>query len=134
MFTMTVSTHLMFQNGKAEAALDLYRSVFPGFSVTSVDKYGPENDASGQIKIAEIDFDGHQLIVIDSPVEHKFDFTPSVSLFVNFDNIADMEHAFERLAVDGSIMMPLDNYGFSARFGWLSDAFGVSWQLNLPTI
>jgi len=123
----------MFQNGKAEAALDLYRSVFPGFSVTSVDKYGPEDNASGQIKSAEIDFDGHRLIVIDSPVQHQFDFTPSVSLFVNFNNTADLERAFERLAVDGSIMMPLDDYGFSSRFGWLSDAFGVSWQLNLPT-
>jgi predicted 3-demethylubiquinone-9 3-methyltransferase (glyoxalase superfamily) len=29
-------------------------------------------------------------------------------------------------------MMPLDNYGFSRRFGWLGDRFGVSWQLNLP--
>lgn len=133
MLPMTVSTHLMFQNGKAEAALDLYRSVFPGFSVTSVDKYGPENNASGLIKIAEINFDGHQLIIIDSPIQHKFDFTPSVSLFVNFDNITDLERVFERLAVNGSIMMPLDDYGFSERFGWLSDVFGVSWQLNLPT-
>jgi predicted 3-demethylubiquinone-9 3-methyltransferase (glyoxalase superfamily) len=32
----------------------------------------------------------------------------------------------------GSAMMPLDNYGFSRRFGWLADRFGVSWQLNLP--
>ena len=28
--------------------------------------------------------------------------------------------------------MPLDNYGFSARFGWCSDRFGVSWQLQSP--
>ena len=31
----------------------------------------------------------------------------------------------------GQILMPLDNYGFSQRFGWLNDRFGVSWQLNL---
>ena len=36
------------------------------------------------------------------------------------------------LIEDGSAMMPLDNYGFSRRFGWLADRFGVSWQLNLP--
>ncbi len=28
--------------------------------------------------------------------------------------------------------MPLDNYGFSRKFGWLADKFGVSWQLNFP--
>lgn len=31
----------------------------------------------------------------------------------------------------GSELMPLDNYGFSQRFGWLNDKYGVSWQLNL---
>lgn len=31
----------------------------------------------------------------------------------------------------GEVLMPLDDYGFSTRFGWLNDRFGVSWQLNL---
>jgi predicted 3-demethylubiquinone-9 3-methyltransferase (glyoxalase superfamily) len=30
-------------------------------------------------------------------------------------------------------VMPFDNYGFSQKFGWVSDRFGVSWQLNLPS-
>ncbi|CAM5407966.1 hypothetical protein MAUB1S_06937 [Mycolicibacterium aubagnense] len=30
------------------------------------------------------------------------------------------------------MLMPLDNYGFSRRFAWLNDRFGVSWQINLP--
>jgi len=35
------------------------------------------------------------------------------------------------LAEGGRVLMPLNNYGFSQRFGWLADRFGVSWQLNL---
>jgi predicted 3-demethylubiquinone-9 3-methyltransferase (glyoxalase superfamily) len=122
----------MFQGGKAQAALDLYISVFPGFTVVSMDKYGPDEDTPGLIKIAKIDFDGHSLIVVDSPIPHGFEFTPSVSLFVDFDEAADLNRAFERLADGGDVKMPLGDYGFSPRFGWLTDEFGVSWQLNLP--
>ncbi|MBT2482403.1 VOC family protein [Streptomyces sp. ISL-94] len=36
------------------------------------------------------------------------------------------------LAEQGAELMPRGSYGFSARFGWVNDRFGVSWQLNLP--
>ena len=39
---------------------------------------------------------------------------------------------FAILSNGGHTLMPLANYGFSRRFGWLNDRFGVSWQLNLP--
>jgi predicted 3-demethylubiquinone-9 3-methyltransferase (glyoxalase superfamily) len=128
---MSVSTHLMFQGGKAQAAVDLYASVFPGFTVVSVEKYGPGDPTPGLIKIAKINFHGHPLIIIDSPVPHKFDFTPSMSLFVDFDQTADLDRTFNKLAAGGEVKMPLGDYGFSPRFGWLTDVFGVSWQLNL---
>ena len=127
-----VCTHLMFQDGKAQAAINLYKSVFPSFTVVSIEKYWPDDDTPGLIKIAKIHFDEHPLIVIDSPIPHSFGFTPSMSLSVDFDEAADLDRAFERLADGGDVMMPLADYGFSPRFGWLTDKFGVSWQLNLP--
>ena len=48
------------------------------------------------------------------------------------DSEEALEAVFAQLSEGGKIMMPLDDYGFSKRFGWLSDRFGVSWQLNLP--
>jgi predicted 3-demethylubiquinone-9 3-methyltransferase (glyoxalase superfamily) len=67
------------------------------------------------------------------PIKHGFSFTPSCSTFVAFDSTAELERVFGRLSQGGQVLMPVDNYGFSQRFGWLNDRFGVSWQLNLPS-
>ncbi len=74
-----VATHLMFQ-GSASSAMELYRSVFPGFRVQRIDRYGAGDPGP------------------EGTVGHVF--------------------------------MPLGDYGFSKRFGWCADRFGVSWQLN----
>ena len=127
-----VSTHLMFE-GAAGEAIELYRSTFPDFSVTAVEKYqAGESGQPGTIKQARATFGGHRLILIDSPISHDFGFTPSVSLFVEFEQGSELDRAFDALADGGSVLMPLDDYGFSVRFGWVTDRFGVSWQLNLP--
>ena len=69
---------------------------------------------------------------IDSFVEHAFTFTPSMSLFVDCDDRAQLDRAFERLSEQGKVLMPPAAYGFSTWFAWVQDRFGVSWQLNLP--
>ena len=61
-----------------------------------------------------------------------FTFTPSVSLFVDCADEEEFDRAFGTLSEGGSVLMPPDNYGFSTKFVWLNDRFGVSWQLNLP--
>jgi predicted 3-demethylubiquinone-9 3-methyltransferase (glyoxalase superfamily) len=68
---------------------------------------------------------------IDSPIKHDFSFTPAVSLFVICEDEDELVEAFNQLSSDGSVLMPLDNYDFSRKFGWLNDRYGVSWQLNL---
>lgn len=129
--SISVSTHLMFY-GAAGDALALYRSVFDEFVVKSVEKH-PDSDAdmAGRIKVARVEFAGHDLVVIDSPPVHRFTFTPAMSLFVDFADADRLDRAFNALSADGAVFMPLDDYGFSPRFGWLQDRFGVSWQLNL---
>ena len=126
-----VSTHLMFQGNAAEA-LDSYSSIFSDFIVERVERHGEDEkgDPDG-VKQTFVSFAGHKLIVLDSPPIHAFDFTPSMSLFVDFDSKEALETAFVRLSEDGKIMMPIDDYGFSKCYGWVSDKFDVSWQLNL---
>lgn len=128
----SVATHLMF-TGDATAALELYAAVFADFHVEQVDRYGPgEAGAPGSVRRADAVFGEHRIIAIDSPVKHAFTFTPAMSLFVDCDSAAVLDAAFAQLAEGGQVFMPIADYGFSRRFGWCSDRFGVSWQLNLP--
>src|SRR3712207_9218650 len=68
----------------------------------------------------------------DSPPVHDFTFTPSFSVFVDVESAEELDRLFAGLSDGGKVLMPLDAYDFSRRFGWVVDRFGVSWQLNLP--
>ena len=126
-----VATFLMFE-GVAEEAINFYASLFAGSEIGQIERYGPgEQGPEGTVKRAELSLSQHRLMFFDSPVKHNFTFTPAISLFVECESEAEQERAFQELSAGGQILMPLDNYGFSTRFGWVNDRFGVSWQLNL---
>ena len=126
-------TYLMFtgdQYGRAEEAMELYVSLFDDSRVVSVERYG-EDDAESGVRHGRFVVAGRELIAMDSGAAHGFTFTPATSLFVETDDAERLDAAFERLAEDGAILMPLQAYPFSPRFAWLNDRFGVSWQLRL---
>lgn len=123
---------LMFQNGESQAAMALYVSLFADSRIDEVARYGAQGPGkAGSVIRARFTVAGQALACIDSPAPHAFGFTPSVSLFVECQDLAELEHAWAVLAEGGTALMPLGDYGFSQRFGWLNDRFGVSWQLNL---
>ena len=67
----------------------------------------------------------------DSPPVHAWNFSPAVSNFIDCENEEELNKLFSRLSENGEVTMPLNNYGFSKKFGWVIDQFGISWQLNL---
>lgn len=129
----TVTTFLMFQ-GDARPAITLYSDCFPDAIVHDLVLRGADGPGEeGTVERAELEFGGLRLMVFDSPTPHAFTFTPATSLFVSCESEQEQASLFERLGKGGGVLMPLDDYGFSQRFGWVSDRFGVSWQLDLPT-
>jgi|SRR5690242_16604171 predicted 3-demethylubiquinone-9 3-methyltransferase (glyoxalase superfamily) len=129
--TQKITTFLMFE-GKAEEAMNFYTSLFPDSSIVNITRYGKEGPGpEGSVVHAVFSLGGQHFMCIDSHVKHQFTFTPSISLFVECGDEEEIERLFAKLSEGGQIMMPLNNYGFSRRFGWCADRFGVSWQLTL---
>ena len=127
-----VTPFLMFQ-GQAQEAMELYTRVIPDSQILDVEKYGPDGPGpEGTVMLASISLRGQTVLCSDSPIQHDFTFTPSISLFVTCEDEKEIERLTAALGEGGKALMPLDNYGFSQRFAWVEDRFGVSWQLNLP--
>ncbi|MFG1977786.1 VOC family protein [Nonomuraea fuscirosea] len=128
-----VAPFLMFQKGDAEEAMNFYVSLFDDAKVVHADRYGPgEQGKEGSIKLARFTLAGQEHLCSDSFVKHGFEFTPSMSLYVTCGSEEELERLYGALVEGGQALMPLGSYGFSTRFGWVNDRFGVSWQLNLP--
>lgn len=124
---------LMFQDGKAEEAMNYYTSLIEDSKIIDIIHYG-KNEAGdeGTVMQATFSLKGQKFMCIDSNVKHEFTFTPSFSIYVMCDSEDEIDNLYEKLLNDGQALMPLNNYGFSKKFGWLNDRYGVSWQLNLP--
>ena len=123
-----LTTFLMFvgeQCGKAEEAMHFYTSLFEDSGVIHMER---EN---GLVKYARFSLHGQEFMASDSNAAHAFTFTPATSIFVQCEMEAEIDRLFARLSKDGAVLMELDRYPFSTKFGWVNDRFGVSWQLNL---
>ena len=112
-----IVTNLWF-DGQVEEALELYTSCFEDSRVTSVSRYGEAGMGEpGDIMTAEF-----ELFCIINGGPH-YTHSPAMSLMVNCAGQEEVDALWERLTSDG---------GEEGQCGWLTDRFGVSWQI-VPT-
>ena len=118
--------------GKAEEAMLFYVETFPESHVGEVERWGEgEPGEAGRIKRALATVGGQTLQFNDSPDVHAFTFTPAISLTFDCASENEVDELAAKLEADGGkALMPVGDYGFSKRFAWVQDRFGVSWQLN----
>ena len=122
---------LMFE-GQAEEAMNFYISLFGNSEIVSLTRYGPDQSGKeGTVMLARFALDGQEFMCIDSSISHGFTFTPSFSIYVECESELEIGRLFAALSENGKVMMPLESYPFSAKYAWLADRFGVSWQLSL---
>lgn len=106
---------LWFNNNAKEAAI-FYRSVFLGASSKEENPYVVSFKAGGQ-----------KFILLNAP--SQFSFNPAISIFVVCESDDEIEQIWSLLSENGQVVMALDKYPWSDKFGWLNDRFGLSWQL-----
>jgi predicted 3-demethylubiquinone-9 3-methyltransferase (glyoxalase superfamily) len=126
-----IAPFLMF-TGAAEEAMTFYTSLFDGARIEELTRHGADGPGvEGTVMRARFSLAGQEFLCTDSPPMHDFTFTPSFSIWIETESEEELERLYGALGEGGAALMPLDDYGFSRRFGWVNDRFGVSWQLNL---
>jgi predicted 3-demethylubiquinone-9 3-methyltransferase (glyoxalase superfamily) len=116
-----ISTCLWF-NDNAEAAADFYLSVFPDGKKLRTAYYGENSPMpAGTLLTVEFIINGQEFIALNGgPV---YSLSPAISFVINCATQEEVDYYWAKLTVDG---------GAEVQCGWLTDKFGVSWQV-VPT-
>ncbi len=105
-------------DGNAKEAATHYSSAFENSTITS------ENPM-----VVIFELNGVQFMGLNGGPQFKIN--PSISFFVFCDSVEEIEKKWNHLSADGSVLMALDSYPWSEKYGWCQDKFGVSWQLMM---
>lgn len=128
-----ITPFLWFNNNAKEAA-NFYVSLFKNSKIENITHYGAtggeiSGKPKGSIMAISFKLDGQDFIALNGGPDVTF--TPAVSFFVNCETGQELDELWKSLSDGGSVLMELDKYPFSEKFGWIMDKYGVSWQLNL---
>lgn len=126
-----ITPFLWFEN-QAEEAVKFYTSIFKNSKTGAIAPY-EENGAQasgqpvGSVMTVEFELEGQKFMALNGGPLYKFN--PSISFFVNCADEKEVEELYAKLSPGGSVLMALDTYPWSAKYAWINDQFGVSWQL-----
>jgi len=115
-----ITPFLWFDNN-AEEAVNFYLSVFKNSKLVGATRMGgTAAGADGKLMSAVFQIEGQEFMVLNGGP--MFKFSPAISLFVNCETQAEVDELWEKLSASGS----------TQQCGWLTDKFGISWQI-IPT-
>jgi predicted 3-demethylubiquinone-9 3-methyltransferase (glyoxalase superfamily) len=117
----------LWYDKEAVEAAELYVSLFWNSEILSVTTLS--GTPSGEVVTVEFKLSGFVMSAISAGPHFKMN--PSLSLMVSCSTKEEVDRLYDVLSDGGSILMPLDAYPFSARYAWITDKFGLSWQLFL---
>ena len=123
-------------NGQCKEALHFYQGCFENvelsiqtFADARVDDMSQE--MRDKVMHAEFKTDGLFFMASDGQAGGDFTLGNNIHLNMQLDSITEQSVLFGKLSVNGSITMPLQQTFWDARFGMLTDKFGIQWMLNV---
>ncbi len=115
-------TPFLWFDGKAEEAASFYTSIFKNSKIVSTMRYGDAGPGpKGSVMSATFELDGQEFIALNGGPQ--FTFSPATSFFIKCETQEELNHFWEKLSAGGK----------KDRCGWLTDKFGVTWQV-VPTV
>lgn len=118
----SIAPFLLFCNvrfGYAAPALDWFCRIFPNSRIDGVERFGVGELGGPGVKRGSCRLAGQRLLAMDSALDHRFTFNEALSLQVLCDDQAEVDRYWRELSVGGE----------PGRCGWLTDRFGISWQV-----
>jgi predicted 3-demethylubiquinone-9 3-methyltransferase (glyoxalase superfamily) len=106
---------------KAEEAANFYVSIFKNSRIQTVRRYGEAGPGQkGSVMAVTFQIEGQEFIALNGGPH--FTFTPAISFFINCETQEEVDGLWEKLSAGGR----------TDRCGWLTDKYGVTWQV-IPT-
>jgi predicted 3-demethylubiquinone-9 3-methyltransferase (glyoxalase superfamily) len=119
--TMQKITPFLWFDANAEEAMNFYTTIFENSEIVSVSRYGEGSPGqAGTVMTATFILDGQTFMALNGGPHFKF--TEAISFFVNCETQEEVDELWEKLSEGGE----------QGQCGWLTDKFGLSWQI-IPT-
>jgi predicted 3-demethylubiquinone-9 3-methyltransferase (glyoxalase superfamily) len=124
----------LWYDDQAEEAANFYKSIFPDSSIDHIARYGNEGQEvtggkPGSVMVVAFSLAGMRFQAINGgPL---FKLNPSISLYVVTESEQETNAIWSKLSEGGKILMALDKYPWSEKYGWLQDKYGLSWQIGM---
>lgn len=112
-----ITTYLWFDD-QAEEAAKFYTSIFKNSKITGVSYYSEgAPKPAGTVLAVNFQLEGQDFVALNGGPQYTF--TPAISLFVNCASQAEVDELWEKLTAGGE----------EVQCGWLTDKFGLTWQI-----
>jgi predicted 3-demethylubiquinone-9 3-methyltransferase (glyoxalase superfamily) len=111
-------TPFLWFDDNAEEAVNFYVSLFADSTVNNITRYGEGGPGpAGQLMTASFELHGQEFMALNGGPH--FSFSPAISFFVNCETQQEVDELWNKLLEGGE----------AQQCGWITDRFGVSWQI-----